>query len=113
MNSYYEIKEDIIKQYFRESGEVKARKIITKINNSRHTASFMYDTRSKRIIPVYEDISAAVLSNVSLSFARSSTVRFACLILLDKWNDEVNQELQLASEYQLNKILRSIYQNVH
>lgn len=113
MYNYNEIKEDIIKQYFRERGEVKARKIKAKIDNSRHTARFMYETRSKRIVPVDKDISVAVLSNVSLSFARPSTVKFACLILLDKWNDEINQDLHLASEDQLIRILRSIYQNIH
>jgi hypothetical protein len=113
MYDYNEIKEGLIKDYFREKGEVKARKIITKINNSKHTGSFMYESRSRRIIPTAKDLGSTVLSNVSLSFARPSTVKFACLILLDKWNNEVNHELYLASEEHLASILRSVYQNIH
>lgn len=113
MYNYSEIKEGLIKDYFREKGEAKARKIITKINNSRHTASFMYQCRSRRIIPSSEDLGATVLSNVSLTFARPSTVKFACLILLDKWNNEINNEFYLASEERLMIILQSVFKNIH
>lgn len=113
MYNYSEIKEGIIKDYFRENGEIKARKIITKINNSSHTGSFMYQCRSRRIIPSAKDLGSTVLSNISLSFARPSTVKFASLILLDKWNNEINSELHLASDERLTSILRSVYQNIH
>lgn len=113
MYNYSDIKERAFEEYLRENGEVKTRKIIAKINNSRHTGSFMYQCRSKRIIPSANDLGSTVLSNVSLSFARPSTVKFACLILLDKWNNEINTELYLASEQQVINILRSVYQNIH
>ncbi|AFU69147.1 MULTISPECIES: hypothetical protein [Psychroflexus] len=113
MYNYSETKEGIIKDYFRENGEAKARKIITKINNSKHTGSFMYQSRSRRMTPTANDLGSTVLSNVSLSFARPSTVKFACLILLDKWNNEINNDLYLASEERLISIIRSVYQNIH
>jgi len=99
--------------YFRENGERKIQKIITTINNSKYTGDLFYQSRSRRFVPTAKDFGRAVLGNFSLSFSRPSTVKFASCFLLEKWNNEVNYDLDIAFESQLINIYKDIINHVH
>lgn len=113
MVNFEVISKQVYDDFLREYGEKKTRKITALINKSKYTGNLMYQSRSRRFVPTAKDFGMAVLGNLSMSFARPSTVKFASFLLLDKWNKEINQELYLASDQHLINILVTIREHVH
>ena len=113
MGDFEDISKHLYDDFLREFGERKTRKIVALINNSRHTGSLLYQCRSRKLVPTAKDLGATVYSNLSMTFAKSSTVKFACFLLLDKWNHEVNREFNLASDQHLISIINGVRNHVH
>lgn len=85
--------EDYLESYVREFGERSAEKTIRTIKNSKHSANLLNQSASKRAVPNAGDFNSFILSNLSLSFSKTSKVRFASIILLWKWHNEVQLPL--------------------
>ncbi|AEH00432.1 hypothetical protein [Lacinutrix sp. 5H-3-7-4] len=103
--------DDYVNNYIREYGERNSGKIINTIKTSKHTSNLINQSASKRVIPSANDFKSTTLGNLSLSFARTAKVRFATLILLYIWHNEVQIPLNLGSEADtislLNRILNT------
>lgn len=110
-NQYNNLLENYLTDYSREYGERNARKIINTIKNSKHTANLLNQSSTRRFVPNVGDFNSFVLSNLSLSFARTSKIRFASIILLNYWHNDVNIPLNIASEeeviYLFNRIINT------
>lgn len=90
-----------------KKGDSKVSKIVKTINNSKHTGSFLYQSRQKRIVPRAFDFGACVNSNFLLGISGFDNTKFAAIMLLDKWNNEVNSELGLIDD---NELLSLFYE---
>lgn len=110
-NQYNHLLESYITDYTREYGERNARKIINTIKSSKHTANLLNQSSTGRFLPNVGDFNSFVLSNFSLSFAKTSKIRFASIILLNYWHNDVNNSLNIASEeevlYLFNRIINT------
>jgi len=98
--------------YSREFGQKKVRNIESIILNSKYTAGLIQNSRINRAVPTAKDLGACVLSNFKMSLKGTEAFRFACRLLLDRWNWEVNEELCLASDDELIAIFHEI-RNLH
>jgi hypothetical protein len=110
-NKYNKLQQNYLTDYTREYGERSTWKIINTIKNSKHTANLLNQSSTGRFVPNVGDFNSFVLSNLSLSFARTSKIRFASIILLNYWHNDVNISLNIASEeevtYLFNKIINT------
>jgi hypothetical protein len=110
-NQYNNLIENYLTDYTREYGERNTRKIINIIKSSKHTANLLNQSLTRRFVPNVGDFNSFVLSNLSLSFARTSKIRFASIILLNYWHNDVNISLNIASEeevlYLFNRIINT------
>lgn len=100
-------------EFSRLYGQKKALKIVYKIKNSKHTASLIRQSQLNRISPSLKDFNSCVVGNLSFSFSPTDTVRFATLILIEKWHIEVNQNLNLISDQKLCELVDNIYLKVN
>ena len=95
--------------YISEYGTKSAMKTIETIQKSKHSINLLHQSATRGFVPTVGDFNSFVLSNLSLSFAKKSKIRFASIILFNHWHNDVNVELQLLSEYEVislfNKIL--------
>ena len=103
--------ENYLTNYTYEYGERSVKKIINTIKNSKHTINLLNQSSTKRFVPNAGDFNSFVLSNLSLSFARTSKIRFASIVLLNYWHNDVNVSLNIASEdeviYLFNRIINT------
>lgn len=113
MEKFMVVSQKGYENYAREYGNKKAKEIESLILNSKFTSGLINNCRQNRKVPSVKDIGACVMSNMSMAFAKTATTRFACHILLDKWNWEINEELQLISDEDLIKIYHEINKNLH
>ena len=100
--------ESYIGDYVREYGERSARKTIETIISSKFTELFLRRSIATGVIPTHKAIETCVLNNFSFTFANRRKVRFASIMLLNIWNNEVNKELYLASDSQTGEIFQII-----
>lgn len=108
---YNLLMENYLNDYVREYGERSAKKIINTIKNSKHTINLLNQSLTKQFVPNAGDFNSFVLSNLSLSFAKTSKIRFASIVLLNYWHQDINITQNLASKdeivYLFNRILNT------
>lgn len=106
--TYKSLLENYTSSYIGEYGSKSAMKTIRTIQNSKHSINLLHQSASKGFVPTVKDFNTFVLSNLSMSFAKTEKVKFASIILFNHWHNDVNVELELASEEQVIHIFNSI-----
>ncbi|MBX0291940.1 hypothetical protein K3G63_15915 [Hymenobacter sp. HSC-4F20] len=104
---------NIFKLYARDFGEIKATQLITKLSEAEITQSALALWYRNRLIPTHRDLQRVVGSINWFVFSKRQTTALGILILLMKWNKEVNQKLGLASEEDTLRIASSITGHYH
>lgn len=94
--------------YISEYSTKSAMKTIETIQKSKHSINLLHQSATRCFVPTVGDFNSFVLSNLSLSFAKTSKIRFASIILFNHWHNDVNAELQLLSEYEVISLFNRI-----
>jgi hypothetical protein len=94
--------------YISEYGTKSAIKTIETIQKSKHSINLLHQSATRGFVPTVGDFNSFVLSNLSLSFAKTSKTRFASIILFNHWHNDVNVELQLLSEHEVISLFNRI-----
>lgn len=97
-NEFNRLVDLYISDYSHEYGARNATKIIRTIINSKHTSNLLSQSSSKNFVPNAEDFKSFVLRNKAFSSVSSSKIKFASVILLNHWHNDVNNSLNLISE---------------
>ena len=105
---YNNLKRNYLENYIREYGERSAMKTIAIIQKSKHSIDLLHQSTTKGFVPTVRDFNTFVLNNLSMTFAKTSKLRFASIILFNHWHNDVNTELELASEEQVINIFNRI-----
>lgn len=100
-------------EFSRLYGQKKVLKIEAKIKSSKHTTNLISQSLIKKIAPSLKDFNATVLGNLSFSLSPTHTIRFAILVLIEKWHLEVNQRLNLLSDQEMCALVENIYLKVN
>lgn len=106
--NYKILLENYLNNYISEYGTKSAKKTIETIQKSKHSINLLHQSATKGFVPTVGDFNSFVLSNLSLSFAKKSKIRFASIILFNHWHNDVNIELQLLSEYEVISLFNRI-----
>lgn len=96
------------KEFKREYGEAKYKEIFNKIHSSTKVTNLINLSRQKRLVPNQKDYLNCLNTIFYFIFSKAETLAMGCLIALEKWNQECNNELHLADEYVLNHIAEGI-----
>tara|TARA_B110000208_G_C11668764_1_gene394405 strand:+ start:96 stop:449 length:354 start_codon:yes stop_codon:yes gene_type:complete len=94
--------------YFSEYGTKSAIKTMETIQKSKHSINLLHQSTTRGFVPTVGDFNSFVLSNLSLSFAKKTKVRFASIVLFNHWHNDVNVELQLLSECEIISLFNRI-----
>ena len=106
--NYKNLLDNYTSSYISEYGTKSARKTIETIQKSKHSINLLHQSATKHSVPTVGDFNSFVLSNLSLSFAKKSKIRFASIILFNHWHNDVNVELELLSEYEVISLFNRI-----
>jgi hypothetical protein len=95
--------------YVRDYGEIKAQKLVTSIEgDSDRIRNFLLFWEAKNIVPSQHDLQKIIGSINWFVFSKRETMAIACLILLAKWERQVNSNLCIKSELEVLQIGISI-----
>ncbi len=95
-NTYIKMKKD---EYILHKGLDKFKKVYLKVIDSNIIGKLFNESKQRRIVPTPNDFYMAV-SNIfwiSIRFDTDMNI-IAALIMLDEWNDKVNNSLGLATD---------------
>ena len=81
---------DYLQFYKEEYGARKLRKIESEVYKSRRFNDFISQSYSRNILPSPKDFYGCIMNSIKYSFASKYTLIATALILLLRWNDEVN-----------------------
>ncbi|WP_156109495.1 hypothetical protein [Hymenobacter sp. APR13] len=99
----------LFNSYVRDHGEIKARKLVTNIeNDADRIRTFLKFWESKDIVPNFSDLRRVISSINWFVFSKRETMAVACLILLTKWEEEVNSKSGNKSEIEVFQIALSV-----
>ena len=107
-DNYNVLLENYVSDYAREYGERSVKKTRSTIENSKHTRNLLNQSFTGQFLPNRGDFNSFVLSNLSFTFASTAKVKFASVVLLNHWNNEVNHKLKIASQEDIIYVLRQI-----
>lgn len=105
---FKELVDPFIDDYTREYGERRVRKIISKIENSKSVKNYLIKLQEIGLVPHPKDVIVTVMNSPYFPLANKYTVGFASVYLLTKWNNEINADGNIASDYDLEMIFREI-----
>ena len=111
-SNYNRLYDEYVDQFVREYGERKALKVGNTIKMSKHTKSLMSQSINLGVVPSSKDFRATVLSNMSLAFSSTQTIRFASVILFNIWQNEINLNVNMLSGDRTVELFEKIKRDV-
>ncbi len=112
MTSYSQSIHDYLNYFKKEFGERKLRKIEGKINDSSKVTKLIQISKQRMVIPNHNDYIPLLHEIPFFIFANRDVIAMGAILALERWNLECNNDLQLASDFELNFILNSIFNEV-
>ena len=100
--------EKFISFYIKSYGEEKFNAIKNKIDNSNKVKKFLGKSSSDKIILLRDDFVFTINEIPYFIFSHPKTSTMGAILALRKWNDEINSQLFLASDFQVLKVLNDI-----
>lgn len=112
MSDYYERLNDYLNYFKKEFGERKYSKIENKIFNSNKVSKLIKISKERFVVPNQNDYLPMLHEIPYFIFANRDVIAAGAILALERWNLECNQELQLASNFELNIILQGIFNEI-
>lgn len=104
-NSNYKIIiESSIKYYLEEYGRLKFDKVLRKVQNSKKITNLLIISLQKSIIPNKNDYLYCLNEIPYFIFSKPDTLAIAGLFSLERWNQECNDNYNIADENELKEI---------
>lgn len=94
---------EYLNYYRTEMGERKFRKLIKEVDTAKRFNQFIRDSIEQMILPGTNDFYACIMHSLKYSFAGREKIVAVALLLLNRWNDEVNRKYEIADSYELEK----------
>lgn len=108
---YYELLEDFLNEYKLEFGRRKLEKIHRKIQTSKKISTLIYLSKQKGLIPNKNDFLYSLYEVPYFMISKADTLAVAALLSLERWNQECNKQLGIASEGVLRDIAGRILED--
>ena len=108
MGEYHDTLHSFMNDFKRQFGERAYYSISETIANSNKVSVLINLSKEKHIAPTSGDIVPCVMSMLTFMFANNMKVAAASVLVLERWNQECNQEEGLLSDYDLFDLFRSI-----
>lgn len=105
---YKEILNNYISDYVREFGQRKFKKICDKITQSSKLSGFNNVTIQKGHAPNHMDIYYVVNGVPYFMICKAETLCIGCLLALDRWNLEANENYIYMDEFQLSVVAQKV-----
>ena len=102
--TYKQILESNIRFYLNEYGRKKFHKVLQKVQTSKKLGNILKLSIQMMKAPNENDYLYNLMETPIFMFAKPDTIAMAGLLLLERWNQECNTELDLANEIELKEI---------
>lgn len=93
-----------------EFGERKFRKLISEVSDAKRFNIFIQECITTGVLPNPIDFYSCVMNSILYSFSGKYKLIAAALLLLNRWNDEVNANQRLLNEYDLDNFAKRLIQ---
>ena len=108
---FEELVESFTNDYITEFGERTLRKIDKKLDNSRSVRRYLIKLQEINVEPLGKDLVICVMNMPYFMVAKRETVAMGAVLLLLKWNNLLNENNRLASDFVLQEIFKSVLFN--
>jgi hypothetical protein len=113
MNNSHSIINSFTEDFIKEFGEIKLRKVTSKIENSSIVMNYLVKLQEINTSPYFEDITATVMKIPYFMFAKKETIAMASLVVLDIWNRRLNLNNMHLSDYEFESLVIKVLRNFH
>ena len=96
--------------YKTEFGERKLRKLISEVSRAKRFKSFIQECNTRGILPNPKDFYACIMNSIFYSFSGKQKLIAVSLLLLNRWNEEVNSKQRIFDEHDLNQFAKRLIQ---
>jgi len=100
---------EYISYYRNEIGERKFRKILKEIKTAKRFNYLMKASAEQRTMPGASDFFEFILQSVRYSFAGKQKLTFMALLLLNRWNEEVNSRYNISDDLEIDMKVQLIF----
>ena len=99
--------------YKKEFGDRRFRKLNSEINEAKRFKKFIEISLDQILLPNPADFYNCILNNIKYSFAGKTKLIVLALLLLKKWNEEVNNKYDLLNENDLDMFAYKLIEKGH
>lgn len=99
-----------LSDYKKEFGERKLRKLILEVSSAKRFNSFIHECLTRSILPNPSDFYACIMNSIFYSFSGKHKLIALAMLLLNRWNDEVNAKQGLLDTYNLDHFAKRLIQ---
>lgn len=96
--------------YKTEFGERNLRKLINEVNSAKRFNSFIVECKTRRLLPNPNDFYACIMNSIFYSFAGKYKLIALSMLLLNRWNEDVNKTYGLMDENDLDHFAKRLIQ---
>ena len=100
---------DYLDYYRSEIGERKFRKIIKEVETAKRFNHLMKSSAEQRAQPSAKDFFEYIMNSLKYSFAGKEKLIAMALLLLNRWDNEVNAKYKISNEYKLDMTVEGIF----
>ena len=100
---------DYLDYYRSEIGERKFRKLIKEVETAKRFNHMMKSSAEQRAQPNVKDFFEYIMNSLKYSFAGIEKLIAMALLLLDRWNREVNAKCQISDDNKVNMTVEYIF----
>jgi len=94
---------DFLNYYRSEIGDRKFRKIVEEVNTAKRFNQLIKISAKHRVLPGTKDFFECILNSLEYSFAGKQKLIAMALLLMDRWNKEVNSKYGISSDDEVSK----------
>tara|TARA_R110000868_G_scaffold82956_2_gene233998 strand:+ start:279 stop:626 length:348 start_codon:yes stop_codon:yes gene_type:complete len=103
--------EKYLEYYTKDYGERDLNKILHAVSNDKRFNNLIAFSLQNKVLPTPNDFIECVMNKITWSFAKKTKIIAAAIILLLRWDAEVNQKYGLASSSTLEGFTLSIIES--
>lgn len=96
--------DDITKKYIRHHGRDKFTKVLVKVMSANKPNKLIALSKIHRTIPTAKIFLACICETPYFLFSSNETQAFAALLLLNRWDEEVNRDIDALDDEELISI---------
>ena len=107
--SFHEFLDDTIQKYIRYHGRDKFTKVLVKVMSANKPNKLIALSKIHRTIPTAKIFLACICETPYFLFVSNETQALAALLLLNRWDEEVNRDIDALDDEELISIGIAIF----